>query len=164
MTEKKLRVLNKVFRFHNRYESWMCDKIIEVAAKGGFLSHMCLELGVSSKNTLYNWMNDHPEFKESYEIAKLFQQGFYEDIAKKIAIGELKGDYRALALIMNNKYSDEYKRIHDKPITEINIGVINNVKQLGTDDLIRRAEELTEDLRLIEHNPIEVEAEYEQKD
>jgi uridine phosphorylase len=134
----------------SKYEPWMCDKIIEVAAQGGHVSTMCQAIGVRSKDTFYRWAKEHKEFAEAYEEARMLSQAFYESILLAGAIGKIKNfNFNAVAMIMNNKFKDEYTRSATGSNTEINIGAINTIENMSSSELDKKIESLQRKLRLI---------------
>ena len=47
-----------------KYSEKYCEIIIELMSEGASIEEVAAELGVV-KQTLYNWMNSYPEFKEA---------------------------------------------------------------------------------------------------
>lgn len=128
-----------------RYEPWMCDEIKEVAKRGGHVAAMCVAIGIKTKKTFYEWVREYPEFEEAYEESKLLSLAAYEDLAFQMATGLVKGDAKTLAIILNNKFKDDYTRSASGGGTEINIGSINTIEHLDTkalDDKIKKLKEL----------------------
>lgn len=110
----------------SKYHPSMCDTIIEVAAQGGHIAEMRLAIDCRSKETWYYWQDTYPEFKEAVEYAQLVSQAFYEKIGLKGACGQIKYfNATTYALIMNNKFGDEYKRTNSGANTEITINQLN---------------------------------------
>lgn len=112
------------------YQPWMCDKIIEVAANGGFRSAMIVALGVKRRATINEWCNKYPEFKQAYELAKEYQQAKYEKLNLDMIEGNIKGNATSMAIALTNQFSDDYKRTGSgesvgNTHTEININTIS---------------------------------------
>jgi len=108
------------------YEPWMCEAILEIAAKGGHIPAMCVRIGIKSISVFYEYINKHPEFKEAVAYGKLISQAFYEQQLLKGATGKIEGfNATAFALIMNNKFDNEYKRDRQNGTTEITINNLN---------------------------------------
>lgn len=128
-----------------RYDPSMCDIILEVADNGGHVAQMCSAIGVKSKDTFYRWLRDYPEFQEAYEESKLKSQAFYENLLLAGACGKIKGfNFNSVAMIMNNKFSEEYKRgATGGSNTEINIGSINSIEQMNSKQLDEKIADLT---------------------
>lgn len=122
-----------------KYEPWMCEKIIEVAEQGGHIPAMLKAIGVRSKDTFYRWLSEYPEFKEAYETSKIASQAFYEEILLAGALGKIKGyNFNSIAMVMNNKFNDEYQRSATGSNTQVSIGSINNLEGLSNDELMKR--------------------------
>jgi hypothetical protein len=134
-----------------KYEPYMCQKIIEVAEQGGHVASMCMAIGVRSKDTFYRWLKEYPEFNDAYEASKLVSQAFYENLLLAGAVGKIKNyNFNSLAMVMNNKFPDEYKRsATGSSGTEINIGSINSIEQLDSASLDKKIESLQKKLNMI---------------
>ena len=135
-----------------KYEPWMCDKLIEVAQEGGHVAQMCRAIGVRSKDTFYRWTREHPEFGEAYEEARLISQDLLEQLLLGHATGKIKGNFNAVAMLLNNKFRQEYTRSATGGGTEINIGSINSIEHLDTDQLNKKLESKLKLLRTMEEN------------
>lgn len=153
MTEKKKPLEGEVIR-KSRYDPSMCKIIVEVAREGGHVAQMCRAIGIKSRDTFYRWVNTHSEFKEAYEESKLEAQAFYESVLLAGALGKIKNyNFSSLAMIMNNKFPDDYKRTAGSGSnTEINIGSINSIEQLNTKQLDAKIKQLQETLGLEQSN------------
>lgn len=128
-----------------------CDKIIEVGRDGGGVAKMCLECNIGSYSTFYKWLDEYPEFAEAYAEAKTISLAFHEDILLAGALGRIKGyNFNSVAMIMNNKFPDFYKRGTGQGAnTEINIGSINSIDNLSGDDLDKRIAALQRKLKML---------------
>ncbi len=94
-----------------KYTSEMCDTIIEVAKAGGHIDQMCVDIGIRSRDTFNRWRKEHPEFEEAFQTSKMYSQAFYEKLALAGASGKIPGfNVTSLAMIMNNKFPDDYRR------------------------------------------------------
>lgn len=134
-----------------KYSSEMCEQIINVAAEGGHLASMLVTMGIKSKDTFYRWCNEHPDFKEAYEYSKLVSQDAWERIGYKGATGQIPNfSASTYAIIMNNKFGDEYKRSGSGSHTEINL--TNNTLTLSTDELKERIAATAARLKLLGDN------------
>lgn len=140
-----------------KYHPDMCPKIIEVAKDGGHVAQMCLELNIKSRDTFYRWVDEFPEFKEAYETSKLYSQAFYENLLLAGACGRVKNyNFSSLAMILNNKFPDDYKRSATGSTgTEINIGSINSIEQLDSVSLDKKILSLQKKLNMIPDVSIE---------
>ena len=147
-----------------KYRPEMCQQIIEVAENGGHIPQMCLVIGLNSKTTFHEWVKTYPDFADAYSQSKLVSQAFYENMALRGAAGLIPGfNVTSLAMIMNNKFPDEYKRGANGGSTshETTINVVN----LSPDELRYKIAQKQELLRqkgqFIESQPIDAEFETE---
>lgn len=134
-----------------KYTPEMCDVIVKIGEEGGGIAKMCQAIGIGSYETFYRWLDDYPEFRDAYNKAKLGSLAFYEDILLAGGLGRIKGfNFNSIAMIMNNKFPDFYKRgAGTGANTEINIGSINSIENLSTEDLDKKIESLQKKLKLI---------------
>lgn len=127
----------------SRYSSDMCDKIVEIASEGGHVAEMMIALGISSKETFYKWQNENPEFKEAYGLSKLVSQAYYEKLGLQGATGQIPNfNASTYALIMNNKFSDEYKRSGSGSHTEITVNTLNMTPEQIESRIAQKLEKL----------------------
>lgn len=137
----------------SKYLPIMCQQIMEVAQEGGHIAAMRAKLGYISKDTFYRWQEEYPEFKEAVEASKLISQVYYEKIGLLGATGQIK-DFNATtyALIMNNKFKDEYSRgTGGGSHTEI---TYNNTLQLSSDEVKQQIAQKIEKLRNLGQDPL----------
>jgi hypothetical protein len=108
-----------------KYKEWMCDKIVEVAQKGGLRAARCIAIGVN-RDTYLEWCKRYPDFKAASDWADLLCQAFDEEVLRKISLGEIdaKG-FNAHAMRMNNAYKHDYSRSPTNNNTEITINQLN---------------------------------------
>ena len=133
-----------------KYDPSMCQTILNVAEQGGHVPAMMKAIGILSKDTFYRWLREYPEFNEAYEASKVASQAFYEEILLAGAIGKIKNfNFNALAMTMNNKFQDDYKRSATGNNTEINVGSINSIEHLDSKELDKKIAKLQEKLNLI---------------
>lgn len=94
-----------------KYEPWMCDAIIEVAAEGGHIAAMCVKIGIRSEDTFHRWKKEIPEFGAAYDEARLVSKAVYETRLMQGSMGFIPGfNATAFAMLMNNKFPEDYKR------------------------------------------------------
>lgn len=53
-----------------KYDSGLADKIVSLITQGKSLTHILSFKEMPSTNTFYNWMDEHPELKTNYTIAR----------------------------------------------------------------------------------------------
>lgn len=132
-----------------KYQPWMCDKVLEIAQEGKHVAEMLIAIGVRSKDTFYRWLKEYPEFGEAYEESKLISQAVHERILLQGALGQIPNfNFSAFAMIMNNKFPDEYKRgTGQGNNTEIVIN--NNTMNLTRDEIDLKIAQKLEQLKLL---------------
>lgn len=121
-----------------KYAGWMCDCVIEVAStQGQYRSAMLWEIGKRldpkanrpiSPDTFSRWRKDHPEFEEAWQTSQIISQALDEKALSDFATGKIRqGNATAFALLLNNKYREEYR-----PATESgSINITNNTVNLS---------------------------------
>ncbi len=127
------------------YKPEYCDKIATIAAQGGHIPQMMLEIGIKSKDTWYRWQREYPEFKEAVEYASIINQAFYENLGLQAVQGRIK-DFSATtyALIMNNKFGVDYKR---NPSSGTEINITNNTMNLTSEQVQQKIAQKLEKLK-----------------
>lgn len=144
--------LEDKFPRKRKYEPWMCEKIIEVAQKGGKVAAMCKAIGLYSRDTFYRWLKEYPDFNTAYEIAKLEGNALADEILLAGATGKVKIDMKALNVLLRTYHKKEYDLEDSKSrsTTEINIGSINSIEHLDPKSLDSKIKKLQQKLNLIE--------------
>lgn len=96
-----------------KYRKKFCEVVMEVGAVGGWMAEMAEACDVS-RNTMNNWADNYPEFKEALERAKQKAQAFME---KKGRAGLMIKNFNAplWKQQMAARHPDEYteKRINE---------------------------------------------------
>lgn len=129
----------------------MCNTIIQVAKEGGHQAAMLVALDIRSKDTFNRWCKEFPEFGEAYEWSKVVSRAKWEDIGYKGATGQIDHfSASTYAIIMNNKFGDEYKRSGTGGHTEITVN--NNTLNLSAEELQKKIEQTTARLKLLGDN------------
>jgi hypothetical protein len=136
------------------YDVNMCQRIVDIAAQGGHIAAMMDCLGIKSKDTWYRWQKEYPEFKEAVVQAEIKSQAFYEHLGLQALLGEIPHfSATTYALIMNNKFGNDYKR--NAASTEVNI--TNNTMNLTSEQVTQKIAQKMEKLKSlgvdIEHVP-----------
>lgn len=137
----------------SKYNPKFCEVIKEAAAKGSHVAGMCVAIGIASEDTFFRWVREIPEFNEAYKEAQLISKAFYEEQLLRGSLGLVKGfNATSMAMIMNNKFPEDYKRGAGGSNTEINIGSINSIA-VDPEELDRKLEEAKAKLRALNHDP-----------
>jgi hypothetical protein len=127
-----------------KYKPEYCDMVIEAASKGGHIPAQMIAIGVKSKDTWYRWQKDYPEFREAVEYAKVVSQALLEGIGMKGMMGEIPNfNATTYALVMNNKFKEDYKRDSSgSGPTEITFNTLNLTSDQITDKIAQKLEKL----------------------
>lgn len=121
-----------------------CQQIVEVAAQGGHIAAMMKAIGIKSKDTWYRWQKEYPEFKAAVEEAEIESQAYLEFVGLQGILGKIPNfNSSTYALVMNNKFSSEYKR--NPAATEIN--VTNNTLNLTPEQVTQKIAQKMEKLK-----------------
>ncbi|WP_186649954.1 helix-turn-helix domain-containing protein [Fluviispira vulneris] len=88
--------------FHEKFH----DEIIEHMSKGYSVNYFASKIKVS-KQTVYNWIRENPEFKESFEIATTASQAYWESLALNNA-KTAKGNGNQIQYQMSKRFRDDY--------------------------------------------------------
>ncbi len=128
-----------------KYTPEACNKILEVAARGGHVSSMALAAGARSKTTFYKWQEEHPEFKEAYEYAKLISLDWWENEENTRSMNATKW-----MMIVQNKFRDDYQRSGTGSHTEINL--TSNTLNLTAEEMRDKIAQTAQRLKLLGDN------------
>lgn len=132
------------------YTSDACEAVIKAACKGQHMDGWALAAGARSRQTLYNWEDKHPEFKEALAFAKLVNKVYYEKLGTEGTKGNVVGfNAGAWAITMNNKFSDEYNRTGQTTANTTNINF--NTLNLSDGEKVARAKTLIYQLKVAGH-------------
>ena len=104
-----------------------------------------------SRQCLWKWANQHPEFREAQELGYEFSLAKNIDIMRKGTMGEIKSyNVAAHNSILNNMYRQDWNRTSGNSITEANIHITNNtlnvMSEKTTEELLHYVTELEKDL------------------
>jgi hypothetical protein len=127
------------------YREAMCGKVIEYMAQGKTDTQVCALLGISA-DSLSRYRRQYPEMAEAHAQGKMLQQAYWEEIAMKIATGEIRGGNATIMIfMMSNLFKQSYTQKNDN----ININIKNDNATLSDDELndrLKQLKHLTEEL------------------
>lgn len=93
------------------YNPEMCELIVEAGKNGKLIAGMMVSIGIRSRTTFNKYRNEHPEFDQAYQDAKLESQAIHEDILLQGAMGKIKNfNFSSMAMRMNNAFPEDYNR------------------------------------------------------
>jgi len=71
----------------SKYDHAFCERVIQLGKLGKSVEQIACELDVGTK-TIYNWRDEHPEFLRALDMAREFEQNWWETIAQTHMIEE----------------------------------------------------------------------------
>jgi len=71
----------------SKYDPAFCERVIQLGKLGKSIEQIACELDVGTK-TIYNWRDEHPEFLRALDMAREFEQNWWETIAQTYMIEE----------------------------------------------------------------------------
>ncbi len=120
--------------------SWMLDAIIEAGRLGATKEKMAAMIGIS-KDTLYRWIEEDPEFSDAIKEGELLSQVWWENAGQLAAIGTVEGfNSTAWIFSMKNRFPDRYR---DVKVTELN----SNQALIDARTVVINARELSPEYR-----------------
>jgi hypothetical protein len=91
------------------YNPEFCEQVIELGKQGMSKAEIASELGVA-KQTLYNWMDAHPEFMDAVKEATAFAQAWWEKAGRTAVFGGSPGfNSTAYIFTMKNMFGDDWR-------------------------------------------------------
>lgn len=136
--------MNDLTPHNEKYTPDMPEKIITAAAEGAHIAGQIMAIGIKSRSTWYAYQKEYPEFAAAVEFAKIVSQDYWERLGLKAVKGEIDGfQGTTYALIMNNKFKDEYTRsTNGGSGTEITINTVNYNAEQTTQKIAQKWEKL----------------------
>ena len=71
----------------SKYDPAFCERVIQLGKLGKSVEQIACELDVGTK-TIYNWRDEHPEFLRALDMAREFEQNWWDTIAQTYMIEE----------------------------------------------------------------------------
>lgn len=96
------------------YDPAYCEEATTFLADGYSLAALAGHIGVA-RSTVYEWVNEHPEFSDAVKIGQAKAVLWWEDRNRALARGE-DGNATAVVFGLKNRASDEWR---DVKATEI---------------------------------------------
>ena len=98
--------------FPTLYRDEYVREVVEFCSKGYSITGFAGEIGVS-RRSLTNWADAHPEFKDALELANAGRARWWEDQARKVAIGEGNNPQATMVIFgLKNHAAEDYKDSH----------------------------------------------------
>jgi transposase len=97
-----------------KYRKKFCQTAIDTLAQGYSIAGVCADIGIS-RDTLYRWMKEHPEFSDSIKKGKELGQKKFETILLAKLSGKQikdfdpkKSDTACLIFALKTRFHKEY--------------------------------------------------------
>ena|SRR6476646_10678303 len=114
------------------FNSEYCEEVIKLMADGALDYNLCAKWGIS-RQTLWRWKNDIPEFSDAYDKGMELCECWWSEWGKQGMQGKIRGfNFMAWQSFMNNKFN--WKQKSDAP--QINIGNMNVLSSKSNDELL----------------------------
>lgn len=97
----------------NKYTVEMCEQAEKILSTGKSLAAVCASMNIG-RSTLYEWRDNHSEFREAIERGLQKAQAYWEDVGLDGITGEIKSFGAAPWIFtMKNRFRDDYKEDKD---------------------------------------------------
>ena len=127
----------------SKYDPAYCDQAVEFGGLGYSREMIAAEFDVSW-NTLLNWMDEHPDFLEAMEKAKMLEMVYFEKTALAYMIEQPQGAKlntslwsRSMAARFPAKYRENSKvEVTGRDNKPIEVDVVHDFARSLMDDLL----------------------------
>lgn len=97
-----------------KYKIEHCKKAEEILATGKSLAAVCAHFSIA-RSTLYEWRDNHPDFKQAIERGLQKAQVYWEGIGHDGITGEIeKFGAAPWIFTMKNRFREDYKEEKDE--------------------------------------------------
>ncbi len=128
----------------SKYKTEYPEELVKLMAEGALNCDIYSKWGIC-KDTFYQWMYDHPDLKEAYEIGKPLCESWWTSRAKEAMLGQIKGFNANLwIMFMNNKFGwvPGNRQPDSQTNQTINIGNLNVLQNQSGQQLIETIQKL----------------------
>jgi len=101
----------------SKYQPAMCEVIVELGLKGKSKAQMASHLNIA-RSTFDRWLEEHQEFRESWELADTHAQAFWEEIGAG-GVGNKFFNDRAWSLQVRNRFPRDYKESRELELSGV---------------------------------------------
>jgi len=122
----------------SKYKDTYPEELKKMMADGKLNCHIFAAWGIH-KDTFYQWMYDHSELKEAYEVGKPQCESWWIDWGMKGMKGEVKGfNFQTWVAFMNNKFGwvPGNKQPDSQTNNTIHIGNLNVLQNQNNTQLL----------------------------
>jgi transposase len=100
------------------YDPVYCEMVIELGKIGKSVEQIAANIGVGTK-TLYNWRDEHTEFLHALDLAKDFEQAWWEEQAQAYMVENKESDRLNASLWSRSMAARFPKKYRESTKTEI---------------------------------------------
>ncbi len=121
------------------YRQEYCETIQALGTKGYSLVEMAAELGCT-KQTMFNWRDEHPEFLAALEKARTKSQAYWESLGRTHIVEDKDGPKINASLYsrsMAARFPDDWRDNSSVEVTGKNGGAIET-KEISLEDTARK--------------------------
>lgn len=97
----------------DHYEEWMCDKAVELMREGASKTEVAAELGLGSKQMLYDYVKKYPQFQDAIKKGELLSEAWWERHGRQNIVNK---EFNSTLWYMNMKnrfkWSDRSENTH----------------------------------------------------
>lgn len=104
-----------------KYRPEYCDTVVELGIQGMTKAEMALKLDIT-KDTLYRWIKEHPEFSDAMKRAEQGMERWFANTFREMSTGDNKGNVTAAIFLAKNQLPDVYRDRHEHKV-EAEVGV-----------------------------------------
>ncbi len=73
-----------------KYNPEYCTQVVKLMKKGHSKQFVAGKLGIS-RDTLYEWCRQYPEFSDTIKVGEMMSYAYWEEIGMKAMMGKIKG-------------------------------------------------------------------------
>lgn len=139
-----------------KYNVNKCQELIELMAKGYTNAQVFREWNIH-KDTFYDWINKHPQFREAYKAGLDRWEAWLMDQFQAMIKGDItaKHAFNSVAMLANNKLNWKNKQ-EEGTTNNINIGNINVLQTQSAEKLLELISQTNDVLSSHKNVPIEI--------
>ena len=103
------------------YDVAYCEKVVEWGKLGKSITWMAAELLIS-KDTIYRWAKEHPEFSDALNVARALAQQWWEDAGQNGMAGEERINAAIWSRSMAARFPEDWREKSETALTGANGG------------------------------------------
>lgn len=125
------------YRWHKIYNPSICDHVPGLYEGGKSDAEVAVAIGVS-KQTLYAWIKQYPEFKEAVQYGRNIAESVFQEAGRRAALGYNKNVNHVCWLAnMRNRFDFDMSKKTDDDIESVDESEIRKVAEEKLDSKLR---------------------------